>query len=124
MGRNPSLVMDPWLVTVEAPLAPAHQIHLRAYAPPEVAEEDIWMYTLVTQPWPEETALAAGRLAPGAFIRRSGVLLGRWPYIRFQVRNGHAVYQLGACDLGAFEASLVDSAYTVHPMALTVRERR
>jgi hypothetical protein len=72
----------------------------------------VWMYTVVTQPWPLRTALAQVRLMPDALIRRHGILMGRWPYIRIRVRNGHAVYRIDTCDQGSFDAELVDYQYT------------
>ena len=109
--------LDPLITTVEAPgLAPDAQIHLRAYAPPEAPADEVWMYTIVTAPWPPVTQIADARLGVRSLLRRSGILHGRWPWVRFQVRNGHAIYKLGTCDLGAFDATLVDSAFTVFPM--------
>jgi hypothetical protein len=107
--------MDP-VITVEpasARLAPHHQIHLRAYAGPEVPEEDMWLYTIVTQPWPFTTAIAGVRLARHSLLRRHGILLGAWPFIRIRVRNGHAIYRIETLEQGAFDATLVDSQYTL-----------
>jgi hypothetical protein len=107
--------MDP-VITVEpasARLPPQHQIHLRAYAGPDVPDEDMWLYTVVTQPWPRTTMIAGVRLAPQDGLRRHGVLLGQWPFLRIRVRNGHAIYRIETLEQGAFAATLLDCQYTL-----------
>ncbi len=88
----------------------AQQIFLQAHCRQGVPPEDVWLHTSVKPPWPSRTTVASFRLDPQSDVRRHGILRGQWPYASFCVQNGHAVYRLGACERGVFEATLVESA--------------
>jgi hypothetical protein len=92
-------------------------IQLRSYCDTgRVPEDEIWLYTVAVEPWPKWTVFARERLLPSELLRQRGVLFGRWPWLRFRVKNGHAVYKLTTCERGQFVAYLVDHVY-IKPLA-------